>query len=173
MKRPIQEATIVRDLESHSASMPKVIHRIVDGIENGSKEYNTVYRQASTNLLVAAGILLAFYSQFIIQLINSSFAIRIIATGTTIFLTLSIAFGIIQQLMEANFFRKAAVSKIKLAEKIITEKLNNADKLSGMLDEMSNRDGYAVKRWASIVQLAVLGVALLLIVITTIYYLFT
>lgn len=172
MSKAIQEATIVQDLADISTSMPKVISRISKGIEGGTKEYNIVYRQASTNLIVAAGILLAFTTQFVGQLQGGDLTVKIMATGMTISLTLSIAFGIIQQLMEAAFFRRSATGKIKLADRIITENLRNADKLAGMLDEMSNNNGYAVKRWASVVQLVLLGVALFLIVTTTSYFLF-
>jgi hypothetical protein len=74
--------------------------------------------------------------------------------------------------MEAAFFRKIATGKIKIARKIMTEKLDNADTIDGMLDEMEEEHGEAVKRWSSVVQLVLLGIALALIIAVTITYLF-
>lgn len=150
-----------------------IVSNLLGSSKNAVKEYNTVYRQVSTNLLVAAGILLAFSTQFIAQLGSSSIKIKLMATCIIISLTLSMAFGIIQQLMEAEFFRGIADDNTRVGKKIIKENNKNADELKGMLSALSDKRGNAVKRWASVVQLSLLAIALLLIVATTSYYLFT
>jgi hypothetical protein len=77
MSKEIQEATVVHAFDHRSASMSGVRERINSGIKNGVSQYNTVYRQASTNLLVAAGILLAFSTQFIEQLGQATLPVKI------------------------------------------------------------------------------------------------
>ena len=153
-------------------SMEDAAKKINNRSSESVSQYNIVYRQASTNLLVVAGIMLAFATTFVATLENSDIAIRILATGIIISLTLSLAFGILQQLMEAEYFRNHALRLYRLMKRAEIENITSPDFIQGAIDEIKIDRGNAVKRWASIVQLVLLGIALLLIVITTIYYLF-
>lgn len=150
----------------------KVAKRLEEDMNNGARSYNTVYRQASTNLLVVAGMLLAFSAVFVSQLNQAELQIRVMVLLIVISLTASLAFGVIQQLIEAEFFRKDAMKKINLTKKVITENIKSSERVAGMLDAIDEQKGYAVTRWASVVQLSLLGVALLLLLASTAIYLF-
>lgn len=172
MAKNIRGKVFIEGQDLDSESMNSVIKRIASSFESSVNQYNTVFRQASTNLIVAAGIMLALSTQLIGGLQGALLPVKIMATGIVVSLTLSIGFGIIQQLMEASFFRNHATRKINLYKKIEVGHASNADKVAGMLDEIDEQCGRAVSRWASVVQLVLLAMALTLIVSTTIYYLF-
>lgn len=151
----------------------EVTNRIQNDVNNGAKHYNTVYRQASTNLLVVAGILLALCTALVGQLDGAALWLKILTVCVIAALTGSLAFGVIQQLIEAEYFRKDAIRKIKLSKTIAVESITDNAYIWGRLDEIDERKGHAVTRWASIVQLCLLGVALLIILAIVILFLFS
>lgn len=150
----------------------EVAREMQEMVNRGAEQYNVVFRQASTNLIVVAGIMLAFATVFVTQVNGMNFIVRLGVAGVVIFLTTSLAFGIIQQLMEAEFFRKAAMRVVTLAERRMQQNDVDADEIKGAFQEIIDHRGRAVKRWASVVQLTLLGIALGLIVFLTIYMLF-
>lgn len=151
----------------------EVIGRFNDDINNGATQYNTVYRQASTNLLVVAGILLALSTAIVGQLTDAEVSVKILAMSTIGSLAGSLAFGVIQQLIEAEYFRKDALRKISLAKKVSSGEISGDDYIAGRLDEIDARKGQAVSRWASIVQLCLMGVALCLMLVIVAIFLFS
>lgn len=151
--------------------LKKVFDRIAKSVSKNAHEYNLVYRQASTNLTVVAGILLAFVTGFISQLQSSENIVKGLALAVIATLTASLAFGVIQQLMEAQFFRAPAMKKINMVESLLAKRVRSAEKIQGMLDQIDARP-HAVSRWSSIVQISLLAAALLLIIAVVALYLF-
>jgi len=150
----------------------RVIKVVEDRSNHAAKEYNIVFRQASTNLIVAAGILLALSTQIVGGLQYGPLIIKFLAVSIVMALTLSVAFGMVQQLMEAAFFRKIALDNRNLCKKLADKVEMNYKKIYGMIEQMDSQRGCAVRRWPYVVQLTLLAVALLLVAITTICYLF-
>lgn len=159
------------DAESAFKAKESVAERVQRSSNNSVKEYNTAFRQASTNLLVVAGILLAFTTSFLVELGKASWLIKVMGTCVIVSLTVSLAFGMVQQLMEAEYFRKNALRIHKLILRIQTKGKVAPEYLTGALDEISDLQGVGVRRWGSVVQLVLLTVALLMISLTTIVYL--
>lgn len=155
-----------------SKNIQDVAKLVRDASNDRVKDYNIVFRQLSANLIIASGILLALSTQITGELKNADTLSKALAAGIVVSLTLSISFGIVQQLLEAEFFRKGATKRRDILEDIYTGKITSVDKADGKIEAITEEIGRAVSRWASVVQLVLLALALLLIIATVVVYLF-
>ena len=81
-------------------------------------------------------------------------------------------FGILQHLLEANYFKKGALLRIDLVEDVLTGKISNTDEVKGARDTIVKQMGKSVTRWPTYTQMALLGSGIVLITITSTIFLF-
>ena len=77
---PKRLEAIIEDRNSDMSETMRVIKVVEQKSNRAAREYNTVFRQASTNLIVAAGILLALSTQIVGSLQHSSLTIKFMVT---------------------------------------------------------------------------------------------
>ena len=152
--------------------MKRRLSGIADTISNNVKDHNIVFRQMASNLIIVSGILLALATQVVGSLAESSLMIKLLAVIILLTLNASIMFGILQHLLEANYFKKGALLRIDLVEDVLTGKISNTDEVKGARDTIVKQMGKSVTRWPTYTQMALLGSGIVLITITSTIFLF-
>ncbi len=127
------------------------------------KEHNTVFRQMASQLILIAGIFLALSSQFGALLSSSSDTVKGLSIFIITLLNFSIAFGVLQHLMEANFFKKLALGRRDIFYGNERSDPLDLQKYIGAQNEFTKIMNPGTKRWPSYVQMSLLAVAMILI----------
>ena len=149
--------------KEHSDDLKELVDGANASMKNSVKQHNTVFRQMASQLILIAGIFLALSTQIGAVLADSSKTIKLLFLLIVTLLNLSILFGVLQHLMEANFFKKSALGLRAIFEKYELTGLDSIDKLKGEKKQFYAMRGDSVRRWPTYTQMALLAASMLLI----------